>query len=482
MTKPNSTQLSLEQLETREVPAVISVTRYPDRVDVVCDNVSSRAEINSQGNNVQITDQVVGRSWTYASSQVNHIRVFGGAGADRIVNNSDKVRLTAVGGPGDDYLKGGNLDDAFWGGDGNDTLLGYGGNDLLVGGNGHDILKGMSGNDTLYGESGNDQLFGGAGQDSLYGGDGNDILIALDNSTGDLIDGGAGYDLIWLDDNSTTVTVTDKLFSDSLDTVHAVKSFRNGADRTLDGDRIADPIDGKYYKNFSNYPLFAATGPHPDDVDQGDDGDCWILATLSSMANDQPTVITHMISDFGDGTYGIKLGNSFYRVDADLPTLSATSAVLTKASLGRQGALWAALIEKAYAWHRTNANTYQSLNFGNPLDALRDFHTMNSGQLPLQYYASPTALGLEVFQRWNRYESLTLCTSDNIAASSGLVSRHVYSIISVFRNDSGTVDSVLLRNPWAVDGTITDGLNDGYITISLRTLASIPGWLSWGKW
>ena len=44
----------------------------------------------------------------------------------------------------------------------------------------------------------------------------------------------------------------------SADKVNLVKAFGNGADRTLDGDRIADPTTkaGHTYKTFADKPLF----------------------------------------------------------------------------------------------------------------------------------------------------------------------------------------------------------------------------------
>ena len=65
--------------------------------------------------------------------------------------------------------------------------------------------------------------------------------------------------------------------------------------------------------------------------------------------NDNPHAIRQHVADFGDGTYGVHLGNNFYRVDNDLPVASASATSPAYAGLGREGSMWAAVIEKAYA-------------------------------------------------------------------------------------------------------------------------------------
>jgi Ca2+-binding RTX toxin-like protein len=64
------------------------------------------------------------------------------------------------------------------GGSGNDVLRGNTLANSLTGNNGNDILVGLNGNDTLTGGIGNDILVGGRGLDSLNGSQGEDLLIA----------------------------------------------------------------------------------------------------------------------------------------------------------------------------------------------------------------------------------------------------------------------------------------------------------------
>jgi serralysin len=92
--------------------------------------------------------------------------------------NSDPRSLieNAIGGSGNDVIKGNSASNTLTGNGGNDQLFGFGGDDTLNGGNG---------NDTLFGGDGSDQLFGGAGNDRLDGGLGGDVL-----------NGGADFDFV----------------------------------------------------------------------------------------------------------------------------------------------------------------------------------------------------------------------------------------------------------------------------------------------
>ncbi len=157
----------------------------------------------------------------------------GGYGNDTIRGNAADNRIT--GGAGNDTIDGGlGIDTVIYSGassqytitwngrvgtvtgpDGTDTLTNVeflrfsdttiaaaptGG--LLVGGditnntiNGTafaDTLGGLGGNDVLHGAGGNDTLDGGSGADTLNGGDGDDVLIG--GLGADVLDGGAGVD------------------------------------------------------------------------------------------------------------------------------------------------------------------------------------------------------------------------------------------------------------------------------------------------
>lgn len=480
----NQVRLSVEQLEDRRQLSVSSLWYSGNILVVKTDNAATSVVVNPSGSNIVIKDLGTSRSWSYAASRVGKVEFQGGAGSDRFVNNVYSLPTNAFGFGGNDYLEGYNGVDTFVGGDGNDTMVGYGGNDLLWGGAGDDVLLGMAGNDQLMGEAGNDRLNGGAGNDNLWGGSGDDVLITIDNSTGDFVQGNAGRDIIWVDRTGST---KDWAYGvEAADKVLYVNGFANGADRTLDGDRIADPklsSTAYTYKTFAGRPLFASTGPRITDIRQGALGDCWLLAGVGAIANDNSFVVRQNVVDFDDGTYGVHLGNSFYRVDTDLPVASSSSSVPVYAKLGQQNCMWVAVVEKAYAYYRTGANSYASIAGGWAVEVNRAFGATSTGDRAISSYASATALANEIFNRWNTYQAVTIgFAGGRIAAGAPLINNHMYTVYSVRRNSAGVVTSITLRNPWGYDGAGNDGnTSDGFVTVTPYQLFYSTGRIDWGR-
>jgi hypothetical protein len=491
------TRLDLESLDRRDMPSVTSVGSGSGYVWASTDNANNNVEVRMNGSYIEIKDWTTGAAWDFSAAGVNRVYVYGGNGNDRIVNNVYSLGMTAYGYGGNDYIEGYNGADYFYGMDGNDTLVGYGGNDYLDGGAGNDLLKGMAGDDTCYGgagddtlvggdgndylcgDDGDDQIVGGAGTDSLYGGNGNDTLVTLDNGTTDYADGGAGTNTVWTDYN---LVWNGLFYQPTFDTyanaqrVQTVYAFANGADRSLDGDSIADPTDGQFYKNFSSHPLFGTGGPNVDDVDQNARADCWMLASLGTVANDNPNDVRGMVADFGDGTYGVRLGGNFYRVDADLPTYNAASTSPSNAGFGHDGSMWVAVVEKAYASYRTGANTYASLDYGDPADALRAYNLSSVGETHYGAGSNATTVANEVYNHWNNYQACTICTGSN-TGTSGLVANHCYSVTAVYTDAYGNVTGIQLRNPWGPNDT---GGNP-YVYLTPSQLASSEIWVAYGN-
>jgi len=323
---------ALERLEERRVMSVNAVWMSGSTLVARTDNQSTTVELRQSGDQIQILDTTTNRTWNYTATTVGQFEFQGGDGNDRFVNNVRSLPVRAFGGNGNDYLEGYDGADVLVGGNGNDTLVGYGGNDQLWGGDGDDTLRGGFGNDRLYGDSGNDHLNGDAGNDLIWGGDGddtllggtgdddlmggvgndhlngqegldrlwgdygNDVLIAIDNGTSDYLQSDSGSDTLWVDRNGSS---TDLMYGNSsADLVNIVASFANSADRTLNGDRIADPNSGSNPVRSFSGPLFSSNGPRVGDVKQGSLGDCYFLAGLGAIAIDSPNVIRQRIVDF----------------------------------------------------------------------------------------------------------------------------------------------------------------------------------------
>ncbi len=209
------------------VDTLSSISGY-DRVRVQGTDAANNYVVSQVSGQLQITD---GTAVLNVSPVIQVVDIFAGLGNDRITINAldrvrtatiltvngedgdDKinsnganlgfVRVSLIGGLGDDTLIGGSGIDSLDGGDGDDSLNGQGGNDLLLGGIGDDIIVAGTGNDRVLGGDGNDNIDAGAGDDlvvgdvgadTIAGGDGNDTLDGGDGT--DTINGGSGNDSI----------------------------------------------------------------------------------------------------------------------------------------------------------------------------------------------------------------------------------------------------------------------------------------------
>lgn len=472
--------LLFETLESRRTQSVTSAALSGTNLLVTTDNTATSVSLSVSGANLRVNEVGTSRSWSFQLSSVGSVEIRGGNGNDRFVSSVSTVAVRFYGNGGNDHLEGNAGNDVLDGGAGNDTLRGMAGNDTLTGGEGNDLLLGMDGNDTLSGGNGNDQLNGGAGVDRLNGDAGDDILLALDAALSDLLNGGLGSDAIWCDRSGTSRDSISGI--DASDKIQAVTSFANGADKTLDGDSIADPTakSGHVFKQFSNRPLFAAAGPSMDDVRQGALGDCYLLAGLAAIAKDNPLALRQNVVDFHDGTYGIQLGGKFYREDADLAVYSSSSTNPAYAQLGRESSLWVALVEKAFAHYRTTARTFASIEGGWSIEINRALGSVTAGQASISSYGSATNLANSLATRLSRGEAVTIGFLSGSGAN--LVTGHMYTVARVVRDGSNNITGVVLRNPWGVDGGgNSDGANDGYVTVTPAQLMRYSGAVNWGK-
>jgi len=217
----------------------------------------------------------------YARGNVYNALLFGGDPRSLIEN--------AVGGAGDDTLRGNQGSNRLSGGAGDDTLEGGGGVDLLQGGDGSDTVS-LAGSlqgvivdlgsqatfdgvnqdnlssienaigsvyaDQLWGDEGGNRLEGGAGADTLLGHGGDDHL---EGGLGfDVLHGGAGSDTVRLTSSSQGVIVDltaqatfDGLNQDSLSSVenavgsaHADQLWGDASGNVLEGGLGADVLLG----------------------------------------------------------------------------------------------------------------------------------------------------------------------------------------------------------------------------------------------
>lgn len=525
------TSLHFEALELRMLPSVSSIGLRGDVLVIKADDNSAVVTVREIGSMIHVSEAGSGRHWHFATDRLARIEFRGGRGNDRFVNQALNLPIHAMGGAGSDFLHGGNRDDVLIGGDGNDILLGYDGDDQLSGGNGDDVLRGgdgddrmegNAGNDRLFGDEGNDQLSGGdgddclwggngndvllggygndqlrgdegddrlngqGGRDSLIGGDGNDVLISIDAAFGDYLQSGAGADVLWIDHASKgqdrVVGVT------KADVVQQVPSFTNNADLTLNGDRLDDPIDSGQTARFANvhgsFPLFGSKGPLLEDVRQGAVNDCYLLAGLAAIARDNPHALRQNVVDFDDGTYGVRLGDRYFRVDSDLPVRDANKGAVAEnlkyARLGHESSLWVAIIEKAFAFYRRGANSYASINIGSGVEVNRAFRSSSATSKTISSYDNAVNLAKDIAMRVATAQAVTICFRGQLTGNVPLITSHVYTVAAVSRQ-AGARTSITLRNPWGRDGAGSDGRNDGLVTLTAAQIFAQGGFVSWGR-
>lgn len=336
------------------------------------------------------------------------------------------------------------------------------------------ILYGGVGNDTLVGGSGNDTLYGGAGKNRLYGGAGDDVLDTL-GSTRDTLVGGSGQDSFWTDANASLERVTD-LTSQELAAggVHRVASFyappgtpkaRQRVSAVTSVRAFAEPgTDGQgAYVDDSNHPLFSSAGPSQDDVIQGNVGDCYFLASLAATAKIDPARIRQSILNLGDGSYLVQFSRGsakfFVHVDGELPTVDGSPEY---AGFGADGSIWAPVMEKAFAVFRTGAASYLSLNGGWMDEA---FTALGATSASVYDAADGTTLLSDMQRELAAGKAVAFGTA-TVTDGAPLLSSHAYTVESVNTDANGTPVSVVMRNPWGVDGVGNDGSDDGYVTVT----------------
>lgn len=124
-------------------------------------------------------------------------------------------------------------------------------------------------------------------------------------------------------------------------TVAAVLNmFSGNAVPIADDDLLPDLMPGTGYVDLSEEEFWGddrVTAPNSEDINQGSLGDCWLLAVLASVANDEQA-IRRLVTLNGDGTATVRLPSG--DVEVPLSELSASNG---------GNAPWVRAVEWAYA-------------------------------------------------------------------------------------------------------------------------------------
>lgn len=347
------------------------------------------------------------------------------------------------------------------------AIYGFAGNDVLQTGSTVSLSV------EVYGGDGSDSVYAsGAGAARLFGQAGDDLLVSIGGGADELT-GGDGIDGFWLD-NSDTVTDASSV-ENGFGAVHRISSFiqpwttdsasSDYVTLEADGRDLKDPVLDPYatkYTDYSDRPLFV-DGAQYNDIIQGGLGDCYYLASLAGLAQQDPALVRQVIAPLGDGTYAVRFyryGREFYyRIDGDLPTNSYGKLVYAR--LTPQGETWVALMEKAYAHFRYNENTYDSLTGGWMSTVLRE---LTNKSTDTHWTTSDANRTYTYIQTWlDAGHAVTAGSITN--PSSPVVGSHAYMVESVFTVDG--VQYIRVYNPWGVDGRGVDSnTRDGLVTMT----------------
>jgi hypothetical protein len=255
-------------------------------------------------------------------------------------------------------------------------------------------------------------------------------------------------------------------------------------------EQANDP-DNTYELQTIDGPLFNGA-PSPDDIHQGQAGDCYFLSSLAAIANSEPSSFKHLIYDNHDGTYTVTFHGwnektqSFdpypVKVDAKFwvshPKGDPSQSYVTYDSGVPRGmnlegdpvhpALWGPLLEKAFA--QVEGGGFDAIgNGGWASDAMEALLGRTATQLDV------TASTPE--QVWARIQSAvdtrspicagTYCDPEHQAmyTNTGVVGQHAYTVLGAEMRDGERY--VTLRNPWGNTEPAGNGADDGVFQLKL---------------
>ncbi len=211
----------------------------------------------------------------------------------------------------------------------------------------------------------------------------------------------------------------------------------------------------------------------PQDVKQGNVGDCFLLASLASLAAVNPEALNNIISHNSDGTYTIE----FY---SDDPSCKKTITINddfvnfkgAKISTNDDKGKWVALMEKAYATLFASGSL-DNLNGGSP-------------DKPLQHL---TGLKYATYrQELVSFDFIKKCLEDkqpmvcstypttkiqyfNNSMAEKLLDNHSYAILATRVQENGK-QQICLYNPWGHAEPENDGKDDGMFWMDYKDFKS----------
>ncbi len=216
-----------------------------------------------------------------------------------------------------------------------------------------------------------------------------------------------------------------------------------------------------------NLPLFSSAGPKITDVNQGQVGDCWFLAALGETALKNPTLIAHLITANGNGSYSVEfqvnghadyvtVNNQFSSYTGGLAQWDGSKMEFANSTTS----LWVPLVEKALAELSEQSGVLTGMDYAGGqnqyyelTDGAGEGISLLTGQVTHDYAiagrgpASLTGL-LNAMQNDLAAGHDVLVGTSELAVSGNLVADHMFAVTAV-DTASGLVS---LYNPWGANG------------------------------
>ncbi len=243
-------------------------------------------------------------------------------------------------------------------------------------------------------------------------------------------------------------------------TAHRVASFLGGTTKAV-GVSLANPTDSGATRAVS--ASLWGTGPVVGDINQGSVGDCYFLASLAAFANTSVAMLRESAMDMGDGTFVVQFIRSnaptFIRVSNVLPTGGFDG--FRYAHPGTNSTIWGAVMEKAYCYFRTGANTYASISGGWMGAVYTAFGVANTS----------FSIGTNESSFFSQMSS-SLMSGKVVTLGTGstgpMVHGHAYTLISATRDEAG-IARYVVRNPWGSSGTSLEN-STGFATLTFAQM------------
>ncbi|XP_038108529.1 calpain-A isoform X6 [Culex quinquefasciatus] len=211
----------------------------------------------------------------------------------------------------------------------------------------------------------------------------------------------------------------------------------------------------------SEAPEFFVEGFSRFDVQQGELGDCWLLAACANLTQDQKMFLRVVPEDnsFEDDYAGI-FHFRFWQygrwvdvvIDDRLPTYRGELIYMRSSE---KNEFWSALLEKAYAKLH---GSYEALKGGTTCEAMEDFTGGVTEMYDLKDQTPPNLF--QICEKGFQRNSMFACSIEpdpNVTEAEtreGLIRGHAYSITKIQLADivtptqSGKIPLIRLRNPW----------------------------------